>query len=67
MGGYKEYAVAVPEHCEVNITRLTVLGESRDTLVADMHRLIDEFAPDCLMIINMPETFPSTVRTPINC
>ena len=30
-GGYKEYAVVVPETCEIIISRLTVPGETRDT------------------------------------
>lgn len=40
-GGYREYAVVVPEQCEVVITRLTVPGESRETATADMRALIE--------------------------
>ncbi|MBI4552450.1 MAG: M20/M25/M40 family metallo-hydrolase, partial [Candidatus Latescibacteria bacterium] len=39
-GGYREYAVVVPEHCEIIITRLTVPGETRETAIQDMHDLI---------------------------
>jgi acetylornithine deacetylase/succinyl-diaminopimelate desuccinylase-like protein len=41
-GGYKEYAIVVPERCEVILTRLTVPGETVDTAVADMEALIGE-------------------------
>ena len=40
-GGYQEYAVVVPERCEIIITRLTVPGENRDSAFADMQALID--------------------------
>lgn len=40
-GGYKQYAMVVPEHCEVIITRLIVPGETRQTAVEDMRELID--------------------------
>ena len=63
MGVYKEYAIVVPEHSEVIITRPTVLGESRGTHIADMRRLIDGFAPDGLVTIDTPEPASSTVRT----
>jgi acetylornithine deacetylase/succinyl-diaminopimelate desuccinylase-like protein len=39
-GGYKEYAIVVPERCEIVITRLTVPGETIETSVADMSELI---------------------------
>lgn len=39
-GGYKEYAIVVPEYCEVIITRLTVPGESRQSVVADLRALV---------------------------
>jgi acetylornithine deacetylase/succinyl-diaminopimelate desuccinylase-like protein len=56
-GGYQEYAIVVPEHCEVIITRLTVPGESRDALVADMRRLIDSLDLDCTVTIETPAPF----------
>jgi acetylornithine deacetylase/succinyl-diaminopimelate desuccinylase-like protein len=56
-GGYKEYAIVVPEHCEVIITRLTVPGESREALVADMRRLVDSLDLDCTVTIETPPPF----------
>jgi len=43
-GGYKEYAIVVPELCEIVITRLTVPGETTTSAVADMRELIDSLA-----------------------
>jgi len=40
-GGPEQYSMVVPEHCELTITRLTVPGESRDSVVEDMSHLID--------------------------
>ncbi len=40
-GGYTEYSMVVPEHCEIVITRLTVPGETRDVAVSDMRELIE--------------------------
>lgn len=40
-GGYKEYAVVVPEECQVIINRLTVPGENRMSIVRGMVNLID--------------------------
>ncbi|MCB0009355.1 MAG: M20/M25/M40 family metallo-hydrolase [Anaerolineales bacterium] len=56
-GGYKEYAIVVPESCEVIITRLTVPGETRDTAVADMRELIDSLNLDCDVKIETPAPF----------
>jgi succinyl-diaminopimelate desuccinylase len=56
-GGYQEYAIVVPEHCEVIITRLTVPGESRASLLADMRQLIDSLDLDCEVTIETPEPF----------
>lgn len=56
-GGYKEYAIVVPERCQVIITRLTVPGESRDGLVADMRALIDSLDLDCKVTIETPAPF----------
>lgn len=39
-GGYKEYAVVVPERCDVIISRLTVPGESKETALEDMQTLL---------------------------
>jgi len=40
-GGYKEYAVVVPERCEVIVTRLLVPGETRELAVDQLSRLIE--------------------------
>lgn len=56
-GGYKEYAIVVPEYCEVIITRLTVPGESRDSLLADMRQLVDSLDLDCAVTIETPDPF----------
>lgn len=56
-GGYQEYAIVVPEHCEVVITRLTVPGESRETAVADMEALIASLDLACAVTIETPPPF----------
>ncbi|MFZ5979404.1 MAG: M20 family metallopeptidase, partial [Candidatus Zixiibacteriota bacterium] len=40
-GGYRQYAMVVPERCEIVITRLTVPGESVKSAIEDMRRLVD--------------------------
>ena len=39
-GGYQQYAIVVPEKCEVMITRLTVPGETKETAVWEMEELV---------------------------
>lgn len=56
-GGYQQYAIVVPEHCEVIITRLTVPGESRESAAADMRQLIDSLDLDCEVTIETPPPF----------
>ncbi|MCB8945964.1 MAG: M20/M25/M40 family metallo-hydrolase [Ardenticatenaceae bacterium] len=56
-GGYKEYAVVVPEQCEVIITRLTVPGESVATAVADMQTLINSLNLSSQVTIETPPPF----------
>ena len=56
-GGYKEYAIVVPEKCEVIITRLTIPGETRDSAVADMRQLIDSLDLACDVTIETPPPF----------
>jgi acetylornithine deacetylase/succinyl-diaminopimelate desuccinylase family protein len=56
-GGYKEYAVVVPEHCEVIITRLTVPGESVATAVTDMQALIDSLNLASQVTIETPPPY----------
>ncbi len=50
-GGYKEYAIVVPERCEVIITRLTVPGESVDSALVDMNELVASLELDSEVIV----------------
>ncbi len=56
-GGYREYAVVVPEHCVVVITRLLVPGETRDSAVKDLRQLIDALALHSEVAIETPPPF----------
>jgi len=56
-GGYKEYAVVVPEQCEVIITRLTVPGESVQSAVSDLQTLIDSLKLQSQVTIETPPPF----------
>ena len=40
-GGYQRYSVVVPEHCRFEVNRLTVPGETREQLIADMESLVE--------------------------
>ena len=64
-GGYQEYAIVVPEQCEVIITRLTVPGESRESALADMRTLIDSLDLVCDVEIETPPPFyePYVIET----
>ncbi|MEW5922856.1 MAG: M20/M25/M40 family metallo-hydrolase [Candidatus Zixiibacteriota bacterium] len=53
-GGYKEYSIVVPEHCEVIITRLTVPGETIDVAVRDMRQLIESLELKSTVDIQTP-------------
>ena len=53
-GGYKEYAIVVPEKCEIIITRLTVPGETIDVAVDDMRKLIDSLKLKSKVEIDTP-------------
>jgi acetylornithine deacetylase/succinyl-diaminopimelate desuccinylase-like protein len=53
-GGYKEYSMVVPEHCEVVITRLIVPSETRETAVQDMRELIDSLGLESEVEIETP-------------
>lgn len=53
-GGPREYSIVVPERCEVTITRLTVPGETRDSVVADMRSLIDDLNLESVVAIETP-------------
>jgi len=54
-GGYKEYAIVVPERCEIIITRLTVPGETVGSAVRDMEELIASLKLDSEVAV---ETVP---------
>lgn len=56
-GGYTEYAIVVPEQCDVIITRLTIPGESRDNAVDDMRALINSLDLACDVQIETPPPF----------
>ena len=56
-GGYKEYAIVVPEYCEVIITRLTVPGESRQSVGQDMRALVDSLNLASDVTIETPPPF----------
>ena len=53
-GGYKEYAIVVPEHCQIIITRLTVPGETREVAVRDMQDLVDSLELESTVEIETP-------------
>ena len=40
-GGFKEYAIVVPEYCEFLINKHTVPGETKATILADMQKLVE--------------------------
>lgn len=56
-GGYKEYAIVVPEHCEVIITRLTVPGETRQSVVAGLQSLVDSLNLQSSVAIETPPPY----------
>jgi acetylornithine deacetylase/succinyl-diaminopimelate desuccinylase-like protein len=53
-GGYRQYAIVVPELCEIIITRLTVPGETADTAVRDMSDLLDSLGLKSKVTIKTP-------------
>jgi acetylornithine deacetylase/succinyl-diaminopimelate desuccinylase-like protein len=50
-GGYRQYAAVVPERCVLIVTRLTMPGESRESLIADVRKLIDDLHLDARVSI----------------
>lgn len=56
-GGYREYAVIVPEECEVIVTRLLVPGESRDLAVAQLEELIRALGLESTVTVETPPPF----------
>lgn len=53
-GGYREYAVVVPERCEIVVTRMLVPGETRDLAVAQLRALVNGLALDSTVTIETP-------------
>jgi len=56
-GGYKDYAVVVPELCEIVVTRLTVPGESVESAMTDMQTLVDSLDLASIVTIDTPPPF----------
>ena len=56
-GGYRDYAVVVPERCEIVITRLTVPGETRQTAIAEMRALIESLDLSSEVQVDTPPPF----------
>lgn len=56
-GGYTDYAVVVPESCQIIITRLTVPGENRESALADMQALVASLQLASKVTINTPLPF----------
>ncbi len=56
-GGYTEYAVVVPEQCQIIITRLTVPGENRAIALADMEALVASLNLESNVTIRTPAPF----------
>lgn len=53
-GGYREYAVVVPERCEIVATRMLVPGETRDAAVAQLRHLVDGLGLESRVTIDTP-------------
>jgi acetylornithine deacetylase/succinyl-diaminopimelate desuccinylase-like protein len=53
-GGYRHYAIVVPEWCEIIITRLTVPDETTETAVMDMQDLIESLKLESQVSIETP-------------
>ncbi|MEO8450146.1 MAG: M20/M25/M40 family metallo-hydrolase [Gemmatimonadota bacterium] len=43
-GGYREYAVVVPERCEIVVTRLLAPGETKASAVRDLEQIVGRLA-----------------------
>jgi acetylornithine deacetylase/succinyl-diaminopimelate desuccinylase family protein len=43
-GGYKVYSVVVPDRCRFEVNRLLVPGETADSAIEDMRRLVDSLS-----------------------
>jgi len=56
-GGYKEYAVVVPERCEVIISRLTVPSETKESALKDMQELVESLALETTVNIEILDPY----------
>ncbi len=56
-GGYEEYAVVVPDHCEVIISRMIVPGESREQCKKDLEALIESLDLKAQTSVEMPPPY----------
>lgn len=56
-GGYQEYAISVPQRCEVIITRLIIPGESKEKALQDMEQLVDSLQLDSSVTIETPPPY----------
>lgn len=58
-GGYREYAVVVPERCEVIVTRLLVPGETREGAVQELEAVIAGLGLRSTVTVETPPPFYS--------
>ncbi|MEM7111353.1 MAG: M20/M25/M40 family metallo-hydrolase [Chloroflexota bacterium] len=56
-GGYRQYEMVVPAKCEMVINRLLMPGETRETAVSEMRRLIDKLGLASTVTIETPPPF----------
>jgi acetylornithine deacetylase/succinyl-diaminopimelate desuccinylase-like protein len=56
-GGYREYAVVVPERCEIIVTRLLVPGETRALAVRQLEELIAGLELEARVTVDTPDPF----------
>lgn len=56
-GGYKVYSVNVPERCVLEVSRLTVPGESRDVCVRDMEQLVSALSLKSQVSVELIEPY----------
>lgn len=61
-GGYKEYAVVVPEECEVMVTRLLVPGETRDLAVSQLEQVVASLQLRSQVTVETPPPFYQPVE-----
>ena len=62
-GGYKEYAVVVPDHCEAIISRMIVPGETSETCKQDMENLMESLKLDAAFRVDMIPPYYAPLET----